>query len=65
MPADVSALTKILDDGNHANIVGLTADERRRIALWLDGNAAFYGTYSKQEQLAQKRGDAVPPPSLQ
>ncbi len=65
MPADVSPLAKILDDANHAEKVQLTTEERSRINLWLDGNAAFYGTYLEQEQLAQKRGQAIPPPQLQ
>ena len=65
MPADESPLTKILDDANHADKVNLSDNERRRLYLWLDGNAAFYGTYSRREQLAQSRGDAVPPPELQ
>ncbi len=65
MPADESPLTRILGDTNHAGKLNLTDDERRRIALWLDGNAAFYGTYSKAEQLAQKDGQAIPPPQVQ
>ena len=65
MPADESPLTKILDDANHAGKVNLSDSERDRIYLWLDGNAAFYGSYSKEEQLAQRKGDAIPPPKLQ
>ncbi|MBM3335401.1 hypothetical protein FJY63_12130, partial [Candidatus Sumerlaeota bacterium] len=63
--ADESALARILDDTTHAKETNLTDDERRRIYIWLDGNAAFYGTYSEREQLAQKNGEPVPPPSLQ
>ncbi len=65
MPADESPLTKVLDDAHHAGKVHLTDRERHRIYLWLDGNAAFYGTYSKPARLAQRRGGAVPPPKLQ
>ncbi|MBN1343797.1 MAG: hypothetical protein JXQ73_14030 [Phycisphaerae bacterium] len=65
MPSDVSSLMAVLADANHRGVVKLTEDERRRIALWLDGNAAFYGTYSEPEQLAQSRGEAVAPPRLQ
>ena len=65
MPADESPLSKILDDTNHAGQTGLTEAERRRLYLWLDGNAAFYGTYSEREQLAQRNGEPVPPPALQ
>ena len=45
--------------------VELTESERRRICLWLDGNAAFYGVYLKSAQLAQRRGQRIPPPKLQ
>jgi hypothetical protein len=65
MPADHSPLTKILDDVHHVGKMNLTTDERRRIYLWLDGNAAFYGTYTREERLAQRKGAAVAPPELQ
>lgn len=63
--ADESPLTRILDDPTHAGEVHLSVEERRRIYIWLDGNASFYGTYGEKEQLAQKRGEAVAPPALQ
>jgi hypothetical protein len=31
----------------------------------MDGNVPFYGTYGKEEQAAQKRGEPVPPPAVQ
>jgi len=65
MPADMSPLTRILEDPRHAGEIRLSDDERRRIELWLDGNSSFYGTYAKEAQLAQRHGEAVPPPSLQ
>lgn len=65
MPADVSPLAAVLDDANHAGELSLSEQERRNIYLWLDGNAAFYGAYSRREQLAQQRGEAIPPPALQ
>jgi hypothetical protein len=37
----------------------LTAEERRRITLWLDCNSNFYGAYTDAE--AQARGARVPP----
>ncbi len=64
MPADESPLTEILQT-SHATRINLTNEELRRIYLWLDGNAAFYGTYKEEERLAQREGKAVPPPSLQ
>ncbi len=63
--ADESPLTKILDDSSHAKELNLGDPERRRICIWLDGNADFYGTYSDTEQLAQKNGEALPPPTRQ
>lgn len=63
--ADESPLTQILDDATHAEATKLSEEERRRFSIWLDGNAAFYGTYGEKEQLAQKKGEAVHPPTLQ
>ena len=65
MPADMSPLTAILRDANHAEAVSLSDEEWRRLYLWLDGNAAFYGSYSEPERLAQRRGEAIPAPTLQ
>ena len=63
--ADESPLTKILEDATHQPELKWTDAERRRIYLWLDANAPFYGTYSHEEQLAQREGRAVPPPVSQ
>lgn len=65
MAADVSPLTAVLHDATHAPEVTLNDDEQRRIYLWLDGNAAFYGAYSEPERLAQRQGEAIPVPALQ
>ncbi len=65
MPADESPLTRILHDDRHAKTVTLSPDERRRLYLWLDGNAAFYGTHSAEEQRAQKSGQIIPVAQLQ
>ncbi len=64
MGADESPLSAILDDQTHRGIA-LTEPDRQRLFLWLDANAAFYGTYIHEEQLAQQRGEAVPVPELQ
>ena len=64
MPSDLSPLPAILRDANHA-AVKLSDDEWRNIYLWLDANGAFYGAYSQPEQLAQRSGEAIPPPALQ
>ena len=65
MPADLSPLTEILQDANHAGKTELTESERRRLYLWLDGNSPFYGTYSQEAQQAQKQGEVVKEPVLQ
>ncbi|NLV41957.1 MAG: hypothetical protein GXY15_12120 [Candidatus Hydrogenedentes bacterium] len=65
MPADMSPLTAILHDANHADSARLTDEEWRTLYLWIDGNAAFYGSYSEPERLAQRRGEAIPAPALQ
>ncbi len=62
--ASESKLSAILDDATH-RVVQLPDEDRRRIYLWLDANAPFYGTYGEREQLAQRSGEAVPVPALQ
>ena len=63
--ADESPLTRILGDEIHAGHVNLPDEDLRRIYVWLDGNAPFYGTYSEGERDAQLSGEVVPPPEVQ
>lgn len=63
--ADASPLTRILDDAVHRPALQWSEADRRRIYLWLDANAPFYGTYSVQDHAAQRRGEQVPLPTLQ
>jgi hypothetical protein len=63
--ADESPLMKILADQTHKEQVNLGPEDRLRLYIWLDGNVPFYGTYGKEEQLAQKAGKVVSPPILQ
>ncbi len=65
MPSDNSPLTGIISNHIKRNMVKLNNDEMKRLYLWLDGNASFYGTYSEDEQLAQIKGEKVDPPALQ
>jgi len=65
MGADASPLARILDDPTHAKHVTLPVEDRRRIYVWLDGNAPFYGTYDRASQIAQRNGEAVAPPAVQ
>ena len=50
--ADESPLSKVLHDTLHAKHVQLPQEDLRRLYIWLDANAPFYGTYDKQQQLA-------------
>lgn len=63
--ADESPLSAILSDANHGAKTGLTETERRSISLWLDANAPFYGSFLPEEQLAQRKGEAIAPPAVQ
>ncbi|MBL7153250.1 MAG: hypothetical protein ISS79_06005 [Phycisphaerae bacterium] len=63
--ADESRLMKVLADSTHQEHINLTPEDRRRLYIWLDGNVPFYGTYGKEQQLAQKAGKPVAPPILQ
>ena len=64
MPSTVSPLVQILEGEKHKQ-VGLSDEEKRNLYLWMDGNAAFYGVYTMDEQIAQRQGEAIPPPKLQ
>jgi hypothetical protein len=55
--ARAARLSKYLDAQHYG--VNLTAEERRRITLWLDCNSEFYGAYERT--LAQSRGEVVYP----
>jgi hypothetical protein len=63
--ADVSPLTEIITDSLHREHVALTDVELQQLYIWLDGNVPFYGTYEVEQQLAQKSGKSVPPPTMQ
>jgi hypothetical protein len=59
--ADASPLTAILEDATHRPALKWTDAERRRLYLWLDANVPFFGTYSHEEQLAQRQGESIAP----
>jgi len=63
--ADESPLIGILSDADHRPSVKLPEEDLRRLYLWLDANAPFYGTYQDDARRAQLAGDAVPVPGLQ
>jgi hypothetical protein len=63
--ADESPLTGILDDAHHRPHLDLPPADLRRIYVWLDANAPFFGTYRKDAQAKQRAGLVVSPPKLQ
>ena len=65
MGADESKLVSILSDANHGSKIALNDVEQQAIYLWLDANAPFYGAYLPEEQLAQRKGEAIAPPVIQ
>lgn len=57
--ADHSPLTKVLQDKTHSSLL-LPEEDLRRLYLWLDANAPFYGTFDKTAQAAQRTGQLIP-----
>ena len=55
--ARASRLCEILENGHHD--VQLSDEEMHKIALWIDCNARFFGTYDEMEK--QSRGEVVMP----
>jgi hypothetical protein len=58
--ARASKLYGLLSRGHHD--VKLSADEMRRITLWLDSMSQFYGVYDPDGQQAELRGEYAKPP---
>jgi hypothetical protein len=57
--ARASKLWELLERGHYD--VKLSAEERHRIALWLDCCSMFYGVYEKEEGEKQLRGEIARP----
>jgi hypothetical protein len=58
-----SRLMAMLRDGHED--VQMDAADLRRLALWIDMNAIFYGVYDADEQAKQFRGETVAMPDIQ
>jgi hypothetical protein len=58
-----SQLIKLLEEGHEE--VKLDSDEIKRLALWIDLNAIFYGVYLPEDQARQLRGELVGMPEVQ
>ena len=63
--ADMSELTKILDDENHGEKIGLSDADRRAFYLWMDANIPFYGTAEEEYRRMELEGKPVPMPAAQ
>jgi hypothetical protein len=61
--ARASRLTSLLANGHEE--VKLTHREMERLVTWMDTNALFYGTFNKQDQLRQRRGERISGPDLE
>jgi hypothetical protein len=58
--ARASKLCQMLSKGHHD--VKLSAEEMRRLTLWLDAMSPFYGVYDSEGQQAELRGQYAKPP---
>ena len=58
-----SRLMRMLDEGHYG--VTLPPDDWERLAIWIDANALFYGTYDVAEQQRQLAGEVIAMPELQ
>ncbi len=58
--------SKVMDMllADHKN-VELTAEEIERLVTWMDNNALFYGTFDKEDQARQQRGERIAGPALE
>lgn len=61
--ARASRLTKLLDKGHYD--VKLSPEEWERLATWIDANALFYGTFNRDDQARQLRGERITGPDLE
>lgn len=61
--ARASQLTRLLDQGHYD--VRLSPDEWDRLVTWIDANALFYGTFNREEQARQLRGERIAGPDLE
>ncbi len=58
-----SSLMKLLLKG-HEKVV-LSDEEIERLATWMDANALFYGTFNRDDQARQRRGERISGPDFQ
>ncbi|MFO7973918.1 MAG: hypothetical protein R6V12_04710 [Candidatus Hydrogenedentota bacterium] len=61
--ARASRLIDMLLDGHHE--VKLDDEEMERLVTWIDANALFYGTFDREDQKRQLRGERIEGPALE
>lgn len=61
--ARASPLMKLLLEGHEK--VALSAEEMERLTTWIDANALFYGTFDREDQARQQRGERIEGPQLE
>jgi hypothetical protein len=61
--ARASALVAFLEQGHYD--VQLSAVDWDRINTWIDANALFYGTFNRDDQVRQQRGERIEGPDLE
>jgi len=61
--ARASALVHLLEQGHYD--AKLSADDWDRINTWIDANALFYGTFNREDQARQQRGERIEGPELE
>ncbi|MGA2617572.1 MAG: hypothetical protein ABSF26_08190 [Thermoguttaceae bacterium] len=61
--ARASTLMKLLLAGHHE--VQLSKDDLARLITWMDANALFYGTFNREDQKRQLKGERIAGPDLE
>jgi hypothetical protein len=58
-----SSVLKMLRNGHHD--VMLSRSDIERLATWMDANSLFYGTFEREDQARQLRGERIAGPALE
>ena len=61
--ARASDLMKMLLEGHQE--VKLEPEDIERLVTWMDANALFYGTFNKEDQARQQRGERIEGPEIE
>ena len=61
--ARASTLVALLEQGHYD--VQLSVGDWERVNTWIDANALFYGTFNRDDQVRQQRGERIDGPELE